>query len=518
MRAAIALVASVVILILGGGLAHADVDRYAVLVGANDGAADEERLHFGERDAQRVGEALGDVGGVPAENQILLVGKSAEQVRRALIAMNERIRISGRTAVLFVYYSGHGDADALHLGDTQLPLRELEALVRGSAADVRILVIDSCRSGAVTRVKGGTPAPPITLSDPGGVDEGVIVLTASAAGEDAQESDALGGSFFTHYLISALRGAADTDGDHRVTVAEAFQYTRDQTVLASARTLGGVQHPTFYYDLRGRTELVLASLGTAHGLGRLTLPAGATWLVARKGDDGVVGEIGADAAVRTLSVRAGTYAVHGRARDALLDGTVEVAGDRETTLDPDELSHTTYARLVRKGRGEILPSAIGVFGGPAVRSTIVRGATPCAGAMIGATWARADLTWSPRLAACTGQFRNDTLSARTDAATLDLRVARAWDLPHVTLDVGVTAGAELLHERFTTRGLAPPRTSAAAHVDAGVSALVPLHGRYFLLAEVAVATHVFELADAAGDPALTPRVAVGGVIAIGAWR
>src|SRR6185436_21139190 len=115
-------------------------------------------------------------------NQVVLRGKSADQVRRALIATNERIRVAqraGRQAVLFVYYSGHGDADALHLGDSRLELRELEALVRGSPAQVRILVIDACRSGSLTRVKGGTQAPPIALTR---VDEmsgeGVIVLTA----------------------------------------------------------------------------------------------------------------------------------------------------------------------------------------------------------------------------------------------------------------------------------------------------------------------------------------------------
>ncbi len=139
------------------GSARADVERYAVIIGHNAGAADEQRLRFAESDAERVGELLGEVGGVPDENQVVLRGKSADQVRRALIATNERIRVgerAGRQAVLFVYYSGHGDADALHLGDSRLELRELEALVRGSAAQIRVLVVDACRSGSVTRVSG----------------------------------------------------------------------------------------------------------------------------------------------------------------------------------------------------------------------------------------------------------------------------------------------------------------------------------------------------------------------------
>src|SRR5262249_28772298 len=125
---------------------------------------------------------------------------------------------------------------------------------------------------------------------------------------------------------------ADANGDQTVTVDEAFRYTRDQTILASARTVSGVQHPTFHYDVRGRTELVLANLGMDRTLGRLTLPANATWLVARTQPDAIVGEIGAGATQRTLSLRPGRYTVRGRTRDALLEGSVTVATARETVV------------------------------------------------------------------------------------------------------------------------------------------------------------------------------------------
>jgi hypothetical protein len=209
-----------VVLVAFARPAHAEIERYAVIVGHDTGAADEQKLRYAESDAVRVAELLGEVGGVRDENQIVLRGKTADQVRRALIATNERIRVAQRPAMLVVYYSGHGDADALHLGDTRFELRELEALVRGSPATVRVLVIDSCRSGAVTRVKGGTPKAPLQLSAAtDGPGEGVIVLTASTAGEDAQESEQLAGSFFTHFLLSALRGAADDNRDNLVSVA-----------------------------------------------------------------------------------------------------------------------------------------------------------------------------------------------------------------------------------------------------------------------------------------------------------
>src|SRR5262249_43932373 len=106
-------------LALTAGAARADVQRYAVIVGHNAGTADEQRRRFAEADAARLSELLGEVGGIPDENQVVLRGKSADQVRRALTATNARIgadQRAGRDALLLVYYSGHGDADALHLG------------------------------------------------------------------------------------------------------------------------------------------------------------------------------------------------------------------------------------------------------------------------------------------------------------------------------------------------------------------------------------------------------------------
>src|SRR5262249_40904717 len=105
-------VALAVWLVAAGAPAHADTERLAVVIGDNRGASDEQLLRYAESDAQRFADLLGDVGGVPSENQVVLRGKSADQVRRAVIATNERIRTtphSAADAVLLVYYSGHGD-------------------------------------------------------------------------------------------------------------------------------------------------------------------------------------------------------------------------------------------------------------------------------------------------------------------------------------------------------------------------------------------------------------------------
>lgn len=501
---------------------HAASERFAVVIGSDTGAGDEQRLKYAETDATRVSELLGEVGGVPDENRVLLRGRSADDVRRALIATNERIRVgqrSGSDALLFVYFSGHGDADALHLGDSRLPLRELEALVRGSSSQVRILVVDSCRSGSVTRVKGGQAAAPLALTrmreSPG---EGLIVLTASTANEDAQESDALRGSFFTHYFVSGLRGAADRDGDRVVSVSEVFRYTREQTILATSRTLVGTQHPTFHYDFRGRADVMLADLGSSRDRGTLTLPDGATWLVVSGSSTGnVVGEIGVGATRRSLSLRAGRYWVRGRASDALLEGTIDVRANQETRVDDAQLDRSAYARLVRKGRGEILGVVTGPVAGAVYQSSLIEGASPCVGGFAGWSVAGSDLSWSPRFVACRGSFSNQTLDATTEQLGLEMRISKAWDYSAFAFDVGVTAGGELLRERFDTRGHAPDRTTGAGHLDVGAALSLSLSGGLYLTAEGAAQTHFFLHENGDGEEHAVARFAGRGLLGLGFW-
>ena len=67
------------------------------------------------------------------------------------------------------------------------------------------------------------PVPPAT---------GMAWLFASSDGEVAQESDEIGGALFSHFWTTGLRGAADADGDGRVTLQESFDFAYAQTLPA----------------------------------------------------------------------------------------------------------------------------------------------------------------------------------------------------------------------------------------------------------------------------------------------
>ena len=92
----------------------------------------------------------------------------------------------------------------------------------------------------------------------------MVILTSSTSDEDSQESDAIGGSYFSHHLASGLLGGADRSGDGRVTLFEAYAYAYDRTVADTAESAAGAQHPTFSYDLAGNGDLVLTDVVVRH--------------------------------------------------------------------------------------------------------------------------------------------------------------------------------------------------------------------------------------------------------------
>jgi caspase domain-containing protein len=507
---------SLLVLVLLAGAAHANVTRYALVVGDNRGERDEVELRYAEQDAERMTQTLVDLGGFAPGNVVLLRGSDAETVRASLIGLNDRIRTGGGDALLLVYYSGHADADALHMDATKLALPQLEQLVRGSSAAFRLLVLDTCRSGALTRVKGGRPvAPfPIVLGDTLAAD-GVLFWTASGANEDAQESDDIKASFFTHYLVSGLAGPADADHDGSVTTSEAFAYARESTLRASSRTLAGTQHPTFRDEVRGRTEVVLTQPGTV-GPRRavLRIPDGRDALVLAGSDSGtVVAEVGVHDRTRGVNVRPGRYFIRERGEHYLLEGTVAVAAAEDRIVRDDELARVDYARLVRKGGGRSRQDGLEL--GAAMRTPLVDGGSPCIGMIGGYT---IELPWvgiTPRLATCRETAKNPFVAAATDELAGELRVTHAWDVGPVTLAAQIQLGGALLHQTFDSTGTAPARTIGALSFGGGGLAAIDLMHGLQARAGTEVATYVMRRDEAMDTGRWSSRLALRLVLALG---
>ena len=244
--------------------APATVRRFALVAGVNDGGPARVALRFAASDAETFARVMEDLGGIGREDRLLLLNPD----RRALMtgiddlaAMIKHARKPGQRQEAIFYYSGHSDENGLLLQGERVEYKELRLAMQALPADVRIAVVDSCASGALTRIKGGKWRPSF-LVDSSTQLTGQAYLTSSSATEAAQESDRIGASFFTHFLVSGLRGAADVSGDGKVTLTEAYQFAFNETLAKTENSRGGAQHPNYDFDLSGSGDLVMTDLRT----------------------------------------------------------------------------------------------------------------------------------------------------------------------------------------------------------------------------------------------------------------
>jgi hypothetical protein len=260
------LAVTVVVIAWGAPMASAQsLERHALVVGANSGGPDRPQLRYAVADAERFARVMGELGGVQETHETILRDPSVAELLAALDRLRSRLaqsRRAGRAPArieVFVYYSGHADERGLLLGEDRLSYATLRDRLDELPADVRIAVLDACASGAFTRIKGGKRRPPF-LVDESAAMRGYAFITSSSATESAQESDRIGASFFTHYLVSGFRGAADTSGDGRITLNEAYQFAFAETLGRTVDTKGGAQHPSYEINLTGAGDVVITDV------------------------------------------------------------------------------------------------------------------------------------------------------------------------------------------------------------------------------------------------------------------
>jgi hypothetical protein len=333
--------------------------RFAVVVGNDTGGGDTRPLLYASADARKVYDILTRLGGVRAEDATLLIGAGAPDVVAALAKVawqaGEAARRGEHTA-LFFYYSGHAKDGALRLGETRIGVDDVKARIAATPVDVRVAILDSCRSGAITRSKGARKAPAfeIEADSPSRDTKGLVILTSSTSDEDSQESDLIGGSYFSHHLASGLLGGADRSGDGRVTLFEAYAYAYDRTVADTAESAAGAQHPTFSYDLAGNGDLVLTDVATRHEGVYLPreAPSGVYFLVDKSGF--VAAEINkGDGADRRVALAPGKYRVKRRLADRLRVGEIDVPQGQLVSLEERRLHDAPFSDDPVKGASRV---------------------------------------------------------------------------------------------------------------------------------------------------------------------
>jgi len=241
------------------------VNRFALLIGANNGGDGLERLLYAEADAERFAEVLRTVGEFPARQVRVLRQPDSAALEREFLSVKKAVAAvpaDGGKTIFLLYYSGHSDGASFLLGGSAYPLRGVKAFLDSCGADLRVGVFDACHSGAMVAFKGGKAAEPFYFRREDNA-RGQALIAAASVGQAAQESDALGGSVFTHHWLNGLRGSADASGSRYVTLNDAYNYAYRKTVETSAMAGGGVQYPSYNFNIQGDGEIRLTNLNTS---------------------------------------------------------------------------------------------------------------------------------------------------------------------------------------------------------------------------------------------------------------
>ena len=326
-------------------------DTYVIAIGNNRGYSQEAVLEYAEKDARRFRDVMQRYGNVDRQHSRLLLGKGKQALQQSLNTLKNQLkqRAQGAGHILTVYYSGHADARGLHLGRDTLPFARFKQWVEAIPAQVRVLIVDSCRSGDMTRIKGAKAAAPFVIRLEDQLDvHGMAIMTSSASSENSQESTKLRGSFFSHHLINGMLGAADHNRDKRVSLSEAYHYAYRETVRSTGRTLN-LQHPNYAYQLKGQGELYLTYLARKKGniatlvfdrLGQYTILTSSRRVLA---------ELTVTETNTHFLVPTGRYSVHERAGKHYLDYDVQLAKNETFMLSSVAPTRRQYSREVSKG-------------------------------------------------------------------------------------------------------------------------------------------------------------------------
>jgi uncharacterized caspase-like protein len=252
-----------------------DGQSFAILVGISEfqHLPREQWLQYAHADAETFARLLQSPrgGGLPAANVVLMTNKQAttQAVRRAFADVKSR---AGKKDTIVVMIAGHGavesagdraayiltnDSDPQDMKKTALPMAEIQTFIgEGLTRVARMLVfVDVCRAGNIGSISNA--AVNGAVEKLGDAEGDILGLMASRPREVSYEGPEYGGGHgaFSYYLLKALSGEADKDGDKIVTASEVIDYVQEKVKVATRDR----QHPREFGTLDNATVMADAN-------------------------------------------------------------------------------------------------------------------------------------------------------------------------------------------------------------------------------------------------------------------
>ena len=335
------------------------VERFALYVAANNGGKEREVLRYAESDAEKLKIAMQEIGGVSSENSIILKEPNQAEVESALQEFAKKVSSAKKTArrtEFIFYYSGHSDENALLLGEESFGYSQLKSSINSVPSDIHVVMLDSCFSGNFIRAKGGTRQKSFLVDD-SSVVSGHAYLSSSSESEASQESDLIQSSFFTHALITGLRGAADSSGDNKVSLNELYHYAFNETLSQTEQSTIGTQHPSYDITLVGSGDLVLSDISTAESILVLDSDLHGKIYIRNEASGVLVSEIKKSAGNSIpLALPSGTYKVTMIQESQTLESSAKLKVGRSVSLQTKKFKKVSTTDTRTRG-GKFIPNS-----------------------------------------------------------------------------------------------------------------------------------------------------------------
>ena len=467
--------------------AMAEQRRFALVVGHNRGEPHEALLRYADRDAELVARTLEKRSGFSREDIVTLSNEPAQVLRARIEDLSGRIaraREAGDEVLFLFYYSGHADSTSLHLGGTKMSFRELLEQVQQLDTPLNLMIVDACRSGILTQVKGAGPAEPFEfeqLDQPFG--DRLAVIASANQGEDAQESERLRGSFFTHHLLAGLAGAADQSMDGVVTLDEAYEYARVET-LRTTTNLARAQHPTSSIESLApsvKETLVLSTLVAREDEAVLSVEKGGKYYIYSRDESALFTQFTAFTPA-SMVLPPGEYIVRKFVDEKIFQASIDLSAGVRSELSSGDFTVLSEREIVRKGVYDLTdslspPASLAVHAGAISRVAPTAGLSPMLGAQVGVWAEKHNLAMGLDLAYQQSEGANAWLRIDQRVLDVELEGAVALGVRRVGFWFGPHVGASLVSQLFETSRDAPPRTAMAYRAGAGAKVLVDVTRR-----------------------------------------
>ena len=239
----------------------------ALVIGVGDYLRAERvpRLPFATRDALALADSLADPAlcAFPADQVVVLTDGEArrdEVVQRLSRWLPAQAR---NTDLVVIYFAGHGivqpvgrreegfllphDADPDDVITRGIAMSDLARWIDGLDTRAVVVCLDCCHAGMVLGQRDASSSArnmelrPAILQGMAG--RGRYLIASCDEGQKSFECADLGHGLFTYHLLQGIAGAADSDGDGRVGLAELFNYVSREVARDARQRFGREQKP-----------------------------------------------------------------------------------------------------------------------------------------------------------------------------------------------------------------------------------------------------------------------------------